>query len=345
MTGGGAERQLALLASHSTQFADVHLAYSRPGPNLAHVKDSRVHLHQSPFPGARDPRNIVWLRRLIQRIKPDIAQSWLPTADIFVDWAKRGMQLPVILCERSSAGSYPPGLLTSLRRQAGSRARAIVANSNTGIQYWQDVIGPDLRLVIGNGIIPPTSIADIDREPLILFVGRLHPDKAAVELVNGLIHSLQQRPGWQAVLLGDGPLKAQLQSKISGAGLSDRILLPGYSDKPRAWMQRASLFLSVGDREGQPNAVLEAATERVPLLLSESAPHRELFDETSAAFTNMRDPAELAQAIIHSIDDNSGAAQARAAKASLVAARFSVPAMVAAYANLYDMLLESNASH
>lgn len=339
MTGGGAERQLALLASHSTSFADVHLAYSRPGPHLDIVRGSKAHLHESPFPGSRDPRNAFWLRRLMQRIRPDIVHGWLPTANIFVDWAARGMNLPVVVSERSSAASYPPSLLTSLRRCAGARADAIVANSKTGLQYWQDVEGPKLHLVIGNGIAPASPTASAAREPLILFVGRLHPDKSALEMVAGLIDALQKRPGWNATLLGEGPLRPHLEAMIEKAGMTDRILLPGYAEDPRAWMQRASLFLSVGGMEGQPNAVLEAAIERAPLLLSASAPHLELFDETSAAFTEMKDRSDLAQAIIKAIDDDGPAAVARVEKAALIAERFSVPAMVAAYADLYDRLV------
>ncbi|MFQ3666934.1 MAG: glycosyltransferase, partial [Sphingomonadaceae bacterium] len=112
----------------------------------------------------------------------------------------------------------------------------------------------------------------------------------------------------------------------------------GRVDDVRAWMRRASLLVAVGDREGHPNAVLEAALEGTPLLLLDTPAFRELFDDRSALFVPSRAPGTLQAAILSAMDDAT-TRKCRTGPARAVAARFTVQAMVDAYLDLYDAVL------
>ena len=96
--------------------------------------------------------------------------------------------------------------------------------------------------------------------PVVTFAGRFSPDKGPDLLIEAL-GLLGERP-FCAYLLGDGPLRAALAARIAELGLSDRVWLPGWTDKPwsvvagssvhvvpsreEAWSQSAVLALGLG---------------------------------------------------------------------------------------------------
>lgn len=75
-------------------------------------------------------------------------------------------------------------------------------------------------------------------------------------------------------LIGDGPLKPELDAQISALGLTNRVRFPGfiYEDAVKREMAAAHLFLhpsrttADGDREGVPNAMLEAMATGLPVV-------------------------------------------------------------------------------
>ena len=79
---GGAERQLALLASAlTTRGTDCHVAYVHAGPNLSFV-DPSVTLHRLSVHGNHDPNLLTQMIQLIRRLRPDLVQTWLPKTDV-----------------------------------------------------------------------------------------------------------------------------------------------------------------------------------------------------------------------------------------------------------------------
>jgi glycosyltransferase involved in cell wall biosynthesis len=96
--------------------------------------------------------------------------------------------------------------------------------------------------------------------PRLTFAGRFCPDKGPDVLVEaiGLLH----RPDLSAYLLGDGPLHSQLVDRIDHLGLAGSLVMPGWVEKPwayiagstvhvvpsreEAWSQSAVLGLGLG---------------------------------------------------------------------------------------------------
>ncbi len=93
--------------------------------------------------------------------------------------------------------------------------------------------------------------------PVILSAGRLTPEKDFETLIRAF-HLL--RPGRKArlVILGEGPLREELEGLIGELGLTDRIRLPGFVSNPYSYMARAALFVLSSRREGFGNVLVEA---------------------------------------------------------------------------------------
>jgi alpha-1,6-mannosyltransferase len=103
----------------------------------------------------------------------------------------------------------------------------------------------------------------LDEQPLIIYVGRLDSEKKAdvvVEAVRRLPNSL----GAKLVLLGEGPLKADI------AALGDpRIILPGYV-KSRTelarWLASADIYASAMADETFGLSIIEAQASGLPVI-------------------------------------------------------------------------------
>jgi glycosyltransferase involved in cell wall biosynthesis len=125
---------------------------------------------------------------------------------------------------------------------------------NAGVRT--DVIRPARSPVAGLSATPRGSL----RTPRLTFAGRFCEDKGPDVLVEAIC--LLDRHDLSAYLLGDGPLRTGLADRIHQRGLSARVLMPGWVDKPwiyvagsavhvvpsreEAWSQSAVLGLGLG---------------------------------------------------------------------------------------------------
>jgi len=120
-----------------------------------------------------------------------------------------------------------------------------------------------LRGMYDGGTDTPTARP---ADPLVLFAGRLIPEKQAplgVEAI-GLAQRLVE--GLQGEFLGDGPERAELAAAIAENGLADTVTAPGFADADTvdAEMRRALCMMLPSRREGYGMVVVEAAARATP---------------------------------------------------------------------------------
>lgn len=117
----------------------------------------------------------------------------------------------------------------------------------------------------------------IPREPVVLFVGRLIEKKGVEYLIHAIAQVQRQRPDVSLVVIGDGPLKAKLET-LSAQHLKQYNFLGRQPPETvKQWMNRASLLAAPsvtaanGDSEGLPNVVLEAQAMALPVISTRHA--------------------------------------------------------------------------
>lgn len=110
----------------------------------------------------------------------------------------------------------------------------------------------------------------------LLAVGRLVEQKGFDRLLSALASPRVRSLMWHLVVLGDGPERRQLAHLTELLQLQDRVSWVGAAAAP-PWLRRAELVLSSSRYEGMPLVPLEAIREGTPILVSDIAPHRELF--------------------------------------------------------------------
>lgn len=348
LDGGGAERQLSLLAAEQSRHgATVHVGTRRSGAYEGVLRASGVVVRLLGDRKYLSPRLLANVNSLLREVKPDIVQTWLPQMDVLGGACALLRGVPWILTERASARAYvKASAMTWLRRHLGRRASAVVANSRAGAEYWRTGRGTDAHIYTVPNAVDVTAIRSLaasgaempqDAGKLILMVGRLDHQKAvdvAIEAVARIPQS--QRP--RLLVLGDGPLRDALQRKVVELGVAERVILRSYQKNWWGLLSVADALVSVSRYEGQPNVVLEAMAGRCPLVVSDIPEHREFLAESSAIFVPQDDPSALAAALLDVLADPV-AARLRAERAADRLGTLTVEAAATAYESLYKHLI------
>ncbi len=150
----------------------------------------------------------------------------------------------------------------------------------------------------------------------MLSVGRLVEKKGFDRLLDAFA-LLPETLDWHWTHIGGGTLDADLRARALAGGLSGRITWKGACDQPEviAQMRRADLFVlpsriaSDGDRDGLPNVLMEAASQRLPILSTPISAIPEFVQNGTHGVLTSDKPEDLAHAIAMLADDPAKAAR------------------------------------
>lgn len=163
---------------------------------------------------------------------------------------------------------------------------------------------------------PARSLRDPGAPFHMVSVGRLVEKKGFDRLIAALA-LLPDHLDWHWTHIGGGALKAQLREQADAAGVTGRISWRGACDQPQVIeaMRDADLFVLPsriardGDRDGLPNVLMEAASQRLPILSTPVSAIPEFIDTGVHGTLSGDDPAELARAIASLAADPAGTAR------------------------------------
>jgi glycosyltransferase involved in cell wall biosynthesis len=148
-------------------------------------------------------------------------------------------------------------------------------------------------------------------DPVLLAVGRLEPQKNYPMLLRALAIVRKKRP-CRLIILGEGPLRGELERDIEKLGLKDCVDLHGFAPDAMSYMRAADLFVLASSWEGLSNVLIEAMAVGCPVV-STDAPHgpREVLRGGEFGRLVPVDDAEALAAAIEATLDDPGDATAR----------------------------------
>jgi glycosyltransferase involved in cell wall biosynthesis len=128
----------------------------------------------------------------------------------------------------------------------------------------------------------------------IVACGRFKPVKGFAGLIRAFEKVAQFHPDIHLIVLGDGPLKQELQDLAEALGLKDRVLFPGFVSNIAPWLARAKVFVLSSQSEGFPNVLLEAMALKTAVVSVDcTAGPREILSPDTG-FTRKTDQIEWA---------------------------------------------------
>jgi glycosyltransferase involved in cell wall biosynthesis len=326
---GGAETFFVRLASAFARAGLEQEAVIRTDPARASsLRAAGVPVREVRFGGPLDVRSRAALRHVVADFRPRIVLSWMSRATAacprgdFVHIARLGGPYDLKYYRRCDH-------LVAVTR--GLRDRFVARG-------WP----ADRVHVIGNFAEPiearpadRAQVATPAQAPLLLALGRLHPNKA----FDVLIDAVRLLPDAYLWIAGEGPLRRELALHAAARGVTDRIRFLGWRADTASLMAAADLVVVPSRREPHGTVVLEAWAQSRPLVAAAAEGPRELVnDGIDGILVPVDDPEALAAAIRRVLGDGNLRARLAAAGRATLEAHHGEAAVVARYLDLFRRL-------
>ncbi len=247
-----------------------------------------------------------------QRFVPDVVLSyWLYPDAWGAMRVARALGVPLVAGARGSDIRVRDPISRALTRSVvNSAQRLLVVSEDLGRLAASDYgaeptrvcaipNGCDARLFQRRDRAAARRQLGIDAEAeLIVYVGRLVPEKGLRELVSAMRTLAVSHPRARAVLLGDGPMRAELEAtlqreptlplSLGGAQVPEQVAI---------WLAAADLLTLPSWSEGHPNVLVEAQACGRAVVACAVGGVPEAVDAQSAILIPARDAPALTEAL------------------------------------------------
>ncbi len=206
----------------------------------------------------------------------------------------------------------------------------------------------DRSTLIYNAVpVPELAQQDVDPAPrrawgfspddfVLAIVARLKPVKGHRYLVEA-VASLADLPQVKLLIVGDGPLRAELEAQAQALGIAQRVHFTGFVQDVPAILRGVDALCMASLSEALPYVVLEAAASARPMLVTGVGGMATLLtDKETARVVPAQDALALAEGIRWLVAHPPEAARMGLAAYALVKQQFSVETMIDQILAVYD---------
>ncbi len=190
----------------------------------------------------------------------------------------------------------------------------------------------------------PQSWCGLDDMLVVGTVGRLTPVKDQQLLLRAASELCRTEPELAArlrvVIVGDGPLRGELEALVARSGLTETVWLAGERSDVPELLQLMDVFVLPSLGEGISNTVLEAMASGLPVVATNVGGNRELVEEgVNGALIPVGDVTALSSSLSMLLN-NDGERRRRGRNAQeFVRSHFDWTKTVAHYVRVYDEIL------
>jgi glycosyltransferase involved in cell wall biosynthesis len=253
----------------------------------------------------------------MSRWRPDVVMSNGFHADVLARLAARHVGVSAVIAWRHGCGH---------RRRNGARDRVTerltgrlvsryFAVAENQVPYLTDELGlPEDKIrVIHNSVPLPTSrrtardhaVAAATRPPTVAAISRLHEEKDHAVLLRAMRIVVDELPDAQLVIIGDGPMRHDLEALTRGLALANNVSFFGDRyDVATLLPEFDVLAISSYTIECSPYTVLEAMSAAVPVVATRVGGLSELVDDGRTGYlVEPKDTEALAARLIEILSD------------------------------------------
>ncbi len=213
---------------------------------------------------------------------------------------------------RGKIEGFPPILekLNAIVINSPITTKLVAVSKRVEADAIAEGIRPDRIICIANGIDIPDVHPDevlrtrkelgVQSDHLVLLsVGRLMYQKGHTLLLKALPMVLAEFPNVLTLIVGDGPLKDDLQAETARLNISEQVKFLGFRDDVPVLMSAADMFLFPSRFEGMPNSVLEAMGYGLAVIATDVQGVDELIrNEENGIIVPVEDTAAISRAIL-----------------------------------------------
>jgi glycosyltransferase involved in cell wall biosynthesis len=300
-------------------------------------------------------RGVIALFLELRRWQPDIVQTFLPFGDVIGRTVARVARVPAIVSSIRARNIEKRRWQFLLDRITLRWVDRVVFNSQRIIPFalQHEGVRADQVVCIPNCVQierqarPVTrtearSRLDVPSDAFVIgTVGRLYRQKGHQFLLSAFKKVLSVVPNTVLLIIGDGPLRSQLEAEALRLGIGERTRFLGERADVPDLLDLLDLYVQPSLYEGMPNAVMEAMAVGRPVVATNVDGIQELVTHGETGWlVEAGNPEALAEQIIYALQNAETCSSVGAAASRRMHSAFSVERMISAYDDLYRGLTQ-----
>jgi glycogen(starch) synthase len=265
----------------------------------------------TPYPVFKDVKSI------LRELQPDVVHinSHLFLSNYQVARAARSLKIPFVVTVHGFAvrrgliiDTLQQFYLQTVARFLFNMASQVICLTETEAESVAEVAGGyDKVSVIPNGVdVEFFRPSDEKDSNLIVWVGRMVPEKGLVYLLEAMREVVKQHADVKLVLGGDGPLRNYLQNTVDKLGLEKNIFFLGAMTHAEVaeTLSKSSVFVFPSLKEGMPRALLETMACGNAVVGSNVSGIKDIVkDKSNGVLVPPKSPEALSRAILTLLND------------------------------------------
>ena len=352
---GGSERQFTLLAQNiGAPTFQLHLGcVSHRGPLAEHFGD----VPQFPLGGSlfgwKSLRTRLSLSRHLRHHRVQVAHAFDFYANLTLIPAARFARVPVVIGSHRQLGDLMTPAQFRAQHAAFRWCDAVVCNSKAAAdRLIATGLAPDKIAVIGNALPAEAFTATpalLPKRPGAARVGMVarmnHRYKnhsgflrIAAQVHRNIAH--QRMPDAEFVLVGDGPLRPELENEASSLGLGASAIFLGDRQDMPAVLASLDVAVLTSDSESLSNVILEAMAAGLPVVAYSVGGNSELLSHQRGALIPAGNETSFADAVRKLLVDSALREQLGRNARQFANENFSLDRVRQRYEELYVTLLQ-----
>ncbi len=259
---GGAEKVLTMLANDwSSSGHDISIIAYTDKESFFHLNSSinliRISLKLEKKTTIAKIKhvfdNIRVLKKILLAENADILISFITEMNLYSIIAAKLARKQIIVSEHTNFNTDSQNWVGFFRRYIYPFADALIVLTEYDKKKYNFI---DNVKVIKNPLILTNEFSNIEREEIILGVGRLVELKGFDLLIRAFAKVKENN--WKLVIVGEGPEKEALEQLAIDLNVKERVDLPGLTDDIEKYYKSASIFVLSSRIEGFPGVLCEA---------------------------------------------------------------------------------------
>jgi len=354
---GGAEMLLPeTLKIHSKEKFEFHYIYFLPWKNQVEVEIQKSGGVVTCLPASNNFQ-IIWKLRAvseyIQKNEIQIVHCHLPWAGILGRSVYRSMKIPVIYTEHNKQERYHFITRWMNRFTFNWQSVVIAVSRDVALSIKQHISTRIPIYEIANGVNTYTFRRDklagqqlrqklsIPEDACVVgTVAVFRFQKRLKEWLEVFAEASRHNPTMVGIIVGDGPLKQEVEQHRKALGLEDKVILAGLQTDVRPWYNTMDVFMMTSVFEGLPVALLEAMSMECAIVTTDAGGIKEVIrNEIDGIIVPVDKYKALAEKLIVLSEFEKGRLELAAAARKRVHQDFSLTRMVTALEELYVQLI------
>ena len=347
---GGSERQFTVLAQNLTypQF-QTHLGcVSRRGPLAENFPEAQQFPLGGSLFGWQSLRTRLNLSRHLRHHQVQVAHAFDFYTNLTLIPAAKLARVPVVIGSHRQLGD----LMTPAQFRAQAAAfrwcDAVVCNSEAAADRLIAAgLSPNKIAIIGNALPAAAfsaALASLPKRPGIARIGMVARMNHRYKNHSGFLRIAAQIhhrvPDVEFLLVGDGPLRRELEREAASLGLGASAVFLGDRQDMHAVLASLDVAVLTSDSESLSNVILEAMAAGLPVVAYAVGGNSELLSHQRGALIPAGDEASFAGAVEKLLSDSVLRQQLARNAQQFAHDNFSLDRVRQRYVELYATLLD-----